>query len=70
MMDFMRAVIDRFENGFAILELENGKMVNVPAELIPQGAREGDVILIEIDREETKKRQKRINDLFEKLKES
>ncbi|WP_045168562.1 DUF3006 domain-containing protein [Caldicellulosiruptor morganii] len=66
----MRAVIDRFENGFAILELENGKMVNVPAELIPQGAREGDVILIEIDREETKKRQKRINDLFEKLKES
>ncbi len=69
-MDFMRAVIDRFENGFAILELENGKMVNVPAELIPQGAREGDVILIEIDREETKKRQKRINDLFEKLKES
>lgn len=65
----MRVVIDRFEDGFAVLELESGKVVNVPVEIIPEGAKEGDVLLIEIDRQETENRQRRIKNLFEKLKE-
>ncbi|WAM31626.1 DUF3006 domain-containing protein [Caldicellulosiruptor naganoensis] len=65
----MKAVIDRFEGDFAVLELENGKIVNVPADIVPQGAKEGDVLLIEIDKKETEERQKRIKDLFERLKE-
>lgn len=65
----MKVVIDRFEGKFAILELENGEVVNVPIDIIPQGAKEGDVLLIEIDKKETENRQKRISELFEELKE-
>ncbi|ABP65764.1 DUF3006 domain-containing protein [Caldicellulosiruptor changbaiensis] len=65
----MKVVIDRFEGKFAVLELENGKIVNVPIDIIPQGAKEGDVLLIEIDKKETENRQKRISKLFEELKE-
>lgn len=63
----MRAIIDRFEDGFAVLELEGGKMVNVPIEIIPKGAKEGDVVLIEIDKTKTTERQKRIKELFDEL---
>lgn len=39
-------VIDRFENGFAVVE--NGdSMENIPVELIPSEAREGDVLIYE-----------------------
>ncbi|WP_333782455.1 MULTISPECIES: DUF3006 domain-containing protein [unclassified Caldicellulosiruptor] len=65
----MKVVIDRFEGKFAVLELEDGKIVNVPIDIIPQGAKEGDVLLIEIDKKETENRQKRISKLFEELKE-
>ena len=33
----MIITIDRFENGFAVVELENGKMINTE-KLIPHGA--------------------------------
>lgn len=36
--------IDRFENGFAVLECEDGSHINKYKELIPDGAREGDVL--------------------------
>ena len=36
-------VIDRFEGEYAVLETESG-MKNVPREMLPEGAREGDVL--------------------------
>lgn len=65
----MKIIIDRFEGGFAVCELESGKTVNVPSELFPD-AKEGSVIIISIDKKETEKRkenaQKRLSALFNK----
>ncbi|CDF12343.1 putative uncharacterized protein [Mycoplasma sp. CAG:776] len=64
----MKVIIDRFEGEYAVVELEVGKFVNMPKELVPD-AHEGDVINIFIDEKETKRRKEHIselmNDLFE-----
>lgn len=64
----MKVIIDRFEGEYAIVETEEKIMVNLPKILIP-GSKEGDVISIIIDEEETKKRREHIekimNDLWE-----
>jgi hypothetical protein len=59
-------IIDRLEGEMAVIEWENG-VFNLPRELLPLGAREGDVlqILIEIDNEAKKKRLKIIEDLMQ-----
>ena len=38
----MRCTIDRFEEGFALLEWETGEMTRVPRSDLPPEAREGD----------------------------
>ena len=64
----MKLIIDRFEGEFAIVEINSEKIVDVPRCLFPD-AKEGDVIDISIDTNETKKRKEKIqylmNDLFE-----
>ncbi|NLY46736.1 MAG: DUF3006 domain-containing protein [Tissierella sp.] len=65
----MKVTIDRFEGNFAIVELEDKSTVDMPKRLIPEGAKEGDVLSIEIDTDETNKRKeiikKLMDDLFE-----
>lgn len=39
----MKAVIDRFEGDYAVMEIE-GRMQNVPWRELPAGVREGDVL--------------------------
>ena len=56
----MKVVIDRIEDGIATVELENGKIINVPAELF-DGCREGDIVNITHDKEQTKKKMKEIS---------
>ena len=63
----MKFIIDRFEENFAIVEIENQGMVSIPRILIPKEAKEGDVLEIRIDLEETQERKKRIEDLMEDL---
>ncbi|MBR5137083.1 MAG: DUF3006 domain-containing protein [Clostridia bacterium] len=63
----MQVIIDRFEEGFAVVEIESGKMVNMPRELLPAEAKEGDVINIFVDQEETTRRKKNINNLMNSL---
>ena len=48
----MRVVIDRIEDGIASVELENGKMLCVPAELF-KDCKEGDIVYITPNKEET-----------------
>ena len=43
----MKVVIDRFEGSYAVVEINKGKFVNLPKELVPD-AKEGDVIVITI----------------------
>lgn len=63
----MKVIIDRFEEGFAVVELDAGNMVNMPRALLPQEAKEGDVIDISIDLSETEKRKKSIASLMNNL---
>lgn len=51
----MRIIIDRFEGDFVVVELEDKSFVDMPLKLIPEGAKEGDILEIEINREETEK---------------
>lgn len=62
----MKVIIDRFEGNFAVVEIEEGHVVNVPKVLFPN-AKEGDVIKIEIDHVETKERKERIKALMDEL---
>jgi len=51
----MKVVIDRIEDGIATVELENGKVLNVSAELF-DGCKDGDIVYITPNSEETEKK--------------
>ncbi len=73
----MRAILDRYEEASAILELEDGSMLTTPKSLLPDSIREGDVMEIELacDQlrfirtlpDERAARSARIADKFQKL---
>ncbi len=63
----MRVIIDRFEGDYAVVELEDRSTANLPRSLVPSSAREGDVLVIEIDRNMTEERRKRNQKLMEEL---
>jgi len=68
----IQVIIDRFEEGFAVCEREDRVMINIRKELLPEGAEEGQVILLKedgiiIDYEETKRRKKEIEESTKNL---
>ena len=63
----MKIIIDRFEGDYAVVEIENGTTVDMPKVLIPKEAKEGDVLEILINQEETKTRREKIEDLMKEL---
>lgn len=67
----MTGIIDRFEGEFAVVELENMKMINIEKNKIPKEAEEGYVINIEdvitVNYVETEKRKNNIENLTEDL---
>lgn len=62
----MKVIIDRFEGDYAILETEEKEIFNIPKALVPC-SNVGDVIKIEIDKEETLKRSTYIKELMDIL---
>ena len=62
----MKVIIERFEGEYAIVEIELGNFVNIPKILLPN-AKEGDVVKIEIDNNETELQRKRIENLMENV---
>ncbi len=69
----MKAIIDRFEGNFAIIEYTDGIFKELPIDRLPEGCKEGDCLIIEnetitIDKLETNKRtaniKKLMGDLF------
>lgn len=66
----MRLIIERFEGNFAVVELDNKETVNMPKILLPEGAKEGDIIDIEINEQKTRERRQKMenkmNDLWRK----
>ena len=59
-------VIDRFEGDYAIVETGSG-MVNIPKTEIPKECREGDILLIRVDKTGTDARKKKIESLMDDL---
>ena len=62
----MKVTIDRFEGDFAVVEMPDLTMVNMPIKLLPN-AKEGDVINISIDKTETDKRKIEVDKLIKDL---
>jgi len=62
----LKVIIDRFEGDFAVVETDDKVIVNLLKFLIP-GAKEGDVISIRIDEEETQKRKDKIQKIMDDL---
>lgn len=58
----MEVIVNRIEGNYLILELENGNVIDVPKELIPE-AKEGDIITIVIDQEKIKRKKEEIENL-------
>ena len=66
----MKGVVDRFEGKFAVIELEDRKMVNIKIDRLPEGVNEGDCVNYDggvwvIDREKTAARKEQIEKLME-----
>ncbi len=66
----MNLIIDRFEESWAVLELPDGTTFNFPRSLLPEEAKEGDILYFEvsIDEEATRKRREHVQDLLDDLK--
>ena len=63
----MKIIIDRFEGAFAVVETEDKQMINLSQKLIPTDAKEGTVLSILIDQEETIARSKEVSKLLDQL---
>jgi len=67
-----KGIIDRFEEDWAVVELDNGSFVDIPMSNLPPNASEGSVVLIEDNRvtllsEETQARRRQIDKLIKDL---
>ncbi len=58
----MKITVDRIEENIAVVELEDGKRVNIPAVLLGE-AKEGDVITLTVE-----KKREDTHSIFEKLR--
>ncbi len=63
----MRVTIDRFEGNFVVVELANKETVNMPKILVPEGAKEGDIIDIKINEEKTGERRQNMEKMMQNL---
>jgi len=59
-------IIDRFEGDFALIETSNG-MVNISKNELPANAKEGDVLTLGIDENESVARKKRIDGMMSSI---
>lgn len=65
----MEVVIDRFEGEYAVVELSDRTTAHISKTLLPK-AREGDVVVITIDKTATGKRKRKIDQLADEVWES
>lgn len=59
----MDVIVDRIEGDYAVVEIEKGKMCNLPLELVPN-VKEGDAVTIIINKDKTEERKKTIEELM------
>ena len=68
----MKLSFDRYEGRFALLLTEDGQQVDFPKELLPKGAKPGDMLSfsIEVDREATDALKRETRALQDKLRKT
>lgn len=64
-----RLIIDRIEGDYAVAELENGSTVDIRIVILPEDIKEGDVVDITINEQETRCRKNVIKKLWNDLLE-
>ena len=62
-----KLIIDRFEGDFAVCETEELEFIDIPKAVLPGGAKEGDMLTISLDKEETESRKEKIEGLMNSL---
>lgn len=63
----MKLIVDRIEEHYAVVELGTREFANLPIVFLPSGAKEGDVLQIEINRSATEDRRQQAKDLMNKV---
>ena len=63
----MQVIIDRFEDDFAVVELPDKNTLPIHKRLVPENAKEGDVIEITINSQLTEERKKKLESKFNSL---
>lgn len=63
----MKWIVDRIDGDYAVVELENGKAVDIPLISLPEDIKEGAVINVSADKAETDKRKENIDSLAKRL---
>ncbi len=63
----MKWIIDRIEDKTAVCETENGLMIDVSLNALPENVKEGDVLSITADAPETDNRKQQIDRLMDDL---
>lgn len=63
----MKFIIDRFEGDFAVVELADGKITQIPKCVLPTDAQEGDVLSIRVEANETSNRKKAVEEKMNML---
>ena len=68
----MKVIIDRFESEYAVCEKEDRTMINIDKRNLPDGAKEGDIIVIYneniiTDSSETQDRKHKLQKLMDEL---
>ena len=63
---------DRYEGRFAVLLTDEGQQIDFPKELLPKGAKPGDMLsfAIDVDREATEALKKDTKELQDRLKKT
>ena len=62
----MKITVDRIEGEFIVAELPDGSFANLPVCFAPQ-AKEGDIIVIETDADETRRRSEEIKSRMNRI---
>lgn len=67
-----KGVIDRFEGDWAVIELEDGAIIDIPISNLPSNVSEGSLVLIKGNKatllaEDTRARRRYIDELMEEL---
>lgn len=62
----MQLVVDRIEDEYLVVELEDGTIIDIPKEIVPN-AKEGDIIDIYVNEQQTKKRKEEVKKIMDDL---